>query len=132
MKNWLTSSSRTQTSAAIAFLSFVGYIFLAALVLGNWDLSVGMVTIVTFVVVVWTGVWLWALLSIARDGRGGLIAVLILGLLNILAGGSDILVFCPTPCPGYWPLAEIWHWVMVFSGLLGVITIGARLRQGSD
>ena len=132
MKTWLTSSRGTLTLATIAFLSFVGYTFLAALVLGEWNLSVGMSAISTIVVVVLTGVWLWALLSITRGDQCGLITVLILGLLNIIAGASDILVFCPTPCQGYWPLAEIWHWVMVLTGLVAIITVGLKLKEYSS
>lgn len=129
MKNWLTSPSGTLILAAIAFLTFAGYTFLSALVLGNWNLDSSMAAISIVVVVILTGVWLWALLFISQDSKGALIAVLILSLLNILAGGSDILVFCPTPCQGYWPLAEIWHWVMVLTGLIATISVGLHLRR---
>ena len=85
MKNWLTSQRESLTLAAIAFLSFEGYTFLAALGPGKWNHGAGTAAIGTVVVVFLMGVWLWVLLSIPRGSRGMSIAVLMLSLLNILA-----------------------------------------------
>jgi hypothetical protein len=47
MKTWLTSPGKTLALAAIGLLSFVGYIFLAGLVLGAWNLNAGMAALAT-------------------------------------------------------------------------------------
>lgn len=132
MKSWLTSLSATLAFAATTFVIFLGYTFISALVLGKWNLQTSMASIGALVVVILTGVWLWALLFILRGYKGALIIALILSLLNVLAGASDILVFCPTPCQGYFPLAEIWHWLMVISGLGAAILVIVQLKQATS
>lgn len=82
-----------------------------------------------FFLVIYGG-WLWALLTAARKGRRGLIALLICNLVLAFAWGlPTALVLCPTPCEVAAPLTDIVTWSNAIVGLIAALAVGAHLRS---
>jgi len=117
---------RVITLGVIALLAFVGYQFIAwQLVLEMWGMTAAVAAMVFLLAI--DGGWQWALLTAVRGSRGGLKMALVFSLLPAVFAASDLLVFCPSPCQGYWPLAEIIHWVTLLSGLIAAGAAAAYL-----
>jgi len=122
---------RVITLAVIALLVFIGYQFIAwQLVLEMWGMGAAVASMIFLLAI--NGGWIWALLVSMNGSLGGIKAGLVFSLVPVILAASDLLVFCPSPCQGYWPLAEILHWVTLLSGLLAAGSTVAYLRSSTS
>ena len=93
MKIWFVSLSGVVTLNALAFLSWIGRLFID---FGNIsDEGVGTLSRFIFVWLAVLAGWMWGLLAAQGDSRAGLITILVYSLMTALAGAATVVVFCP-------------------------------------
>lgn len=132
MRNWFLSLHGVITLSVIAFLTFLGRLFLdwryeshrmgAA---GSIQEAINVLFFLAF-----AGGWVWAMLAAASGSRRGLIACLILALLlDVGFALATYLSWCPPAyCRGFpnlWP----WTWAQMIAGLLAAIALVFRLSH---
>ncbi len=130
MKNWLLSQNGAITLSVMAFLVFLGRLFLDWRYESDFMGAAGSVqeTINVLFFLALAGGWIWAMLAATRSSRRGLIACLILAsLVNIGFGLATYLSWCPPAyCNGFpnlWP----WNWAQLILGLSGAIALVFQL-----
>jgi hypothetical protein len=134
MKTWFISLNVAMILSVIAFVTNLQMLVLVATYdpafedfLGHPD-QTGRVGLGTLWLLVFYGGWIWALIASARGSRGGKIGVIFFNLLIILIWTLQIILFwCPTPCPMFWPVADIIVWTNLLSGLAAGVVFGLQL-----
>jgi len=131
LRNWFLSLNGAITLSLIAFLTFLGRLFLDWRYESRHLGSAGSIleTIYVLGFIAFAGGWVWAMLAVIRGSRLGLIACLILALLlDVVFALGTYLYLCPPGCIGFpnlWP----WNWAQLISGLLVAIAVMFQLRQ---
>ncbi len=133
MRNWFLSLNGAIALSLIAFLTFLGRLFLdwryEPLLMGAAGSIQEAKNVLLFLA--FAGGWVWAMLAAIRGSRRGLIACLILALLlGVVFALVTYLYLCPpwTGCRGFpnlWP----WNWAELISGLLAAIALVFQLIQ---
>jgi hypothetical protein len=132
MKNWFLSVNGAITLSVIAFLIFLGRIFLdwryESHLLGDPGSLEEFLFVLMFLA--FAGGWVWAMLAIKSGSRGGLIACLIFALmLGVGFAVQTYLFLCPpASCPKFIPHLWSWVWAELISGLLAAIALVFQLR----
>ena len=131
MRNWFLSLNGAITLSVIAFLTFLGRLFLdwryESQLMGAAGSIQEALNVLLFLA--FAGGWVWAMLAAIRGSRRGLIACLILALLlDVAFALVTYAVLCPPGCRGFpnlWP----WTWAQLITGLLAAIALAFQLRQ---
>ncbi len=133
MKTWFTSLNGAVTLSLISLLIFLGRAVIDFYyVYGEFGIGLGTVTLAILLNMALFGGWIWGLLAMVKNGRRGLIAVLVFDLFFLLVIAVGTLVaYCPSPCRTAWPLAEIANWSSLVIGLLAAIALGLQFRPGA-
>lgn len=72
--------------------------------------------------------WIWAVVAVSHERRGGAIGILVLSLLLLVGIGiATPVAFCPSPCPTVWPLGWESNWAGLAIGVLAAAAALARL-----
>ncbi len=134
MMAWLRSWQGLLAIAVLAFLAFLERAHLDwryVLVEAVPDNDIVATGAIAAAYVALSATWIWALVAVARQRRGGAIALLLLsGVLLVALGISTPLAFCPSPCQTAWPLMEVSNWAGLAVGLLAILAAGLRLSAG--
>ena len=129
MRNWFLSLNGAITLSLIAFLTFLGRLFLDWMYEMAYHKIANSDTITVLFFGAFAGGWVWAMLAAICGSRRGLIACLIFALfLDVLFALATRLSMCPPGCRGFpnlWP----WTWTQLISGLLADIALVFQLRQ---
>lgn len=116
MKTWFTSLNGAITLSALALLSFIGYTLMEMrYFLGKWIPGDSAAIVETIIVLLIVGAWLRALFVAANGRRGGLVALVVLSVFNIMIGLYDLQFVLNTPMP--WPE----QLMVVLVSIIGVI-----------
>jgi hypothetical protein len=134
MLTWFMSPNGAITFGIFAFLTMMARItFLDVMFVAEFrnmvpeDRPVS-IALMMLAYMVFTGGWVWSLLSAARGNRTGLIVSIIYSLFVVLYGLLSLLVFCSDGC-ATWPVGNLVVWLNFISGLVASLTLGIQLRQ---
>jgi MFS family permease len=132
MKNWFLSVNGAITLSVIAFLTFLGRIFLdwryESHLLGSPGSLEEFLNVLMFLA--FAGGWVWGMLAAKSGRRGGVIACLIFALvLGVFFAALTYFVMCPpASCPKFIPNLWSWVWAELITGLLSAIALVFQLR----
>jgi hypothetical protein len=133
MKNWFLSQNGAITLSLIAFLTFLGRIFLDWRYESHLLGAEGSLEEFLFVLMflAFAGGWVWAMLAAKSGSRGGLITCLIFALLlGVGFAVATYLFMCPpATCTQFIPNLWPWTWAEFISGLATSISIGLKLTR---
>ena len=133
MKNWFLSQNGAITLSVIAFLVFLGRIFLdwryESHLLGAEGSLQELLYILMFLA--FAGGWVWGMLAAKSGSRGGLIICLIFALLlGVGFAVATYLFWCPpASCTKFIPNLWQWNWAELILGLAASISIGLQLPR---
>ena len=126
MKNWFLSINGAVTLTAIAFLTFLGRLFM------DWRYEFHLMGagksleefLYVLMFLIFLGIYIWGMLAAINGSRRGLIACFIMVLLlNIGFALATYFSWCPpascTSSPNLW----LWNWIHLFAGLLAAIAL---------
>jgi hypothetical protein len=127
MKTWFTSLNGAVTLAALALLSFIGYVLMEfRYFLERWIPGNGAAALETIVVLLIVGGWLWALFA-AQDGkRGGLAALSAFCVLAIVIAVYDLVLWFSSIA---YPLEKIMILAMFVFSLIALVALAGQFRQ---
>lgn len=78
-----------------------------------------------------SGAWIWSLIGVAGERRGGAIGVAVLSVVCLaLLWVATAVVFCPFPCQSQFPLGEAVNTSGFVAGILALLAALRRLRAG--
>jgi len=131
MKNWFLSQNGAVTLSVMAFLTFLGRLFLdwryESHLLGSEGSLQEFLYILIFLA--FAGGWVWGMLAAKSSSRSGLLVCLILALLlDVGFAIATYLFWCPpTSCTKFIPNLWQWNWVELILGLLAAIALAFQL-----
>ena len=130
MKNWFLSLQGAITLSVLAFLSYIGRVFMDWRYESHLMGAAGSFEEFLYVLIflVFMGVYMWGMLAAVSGSRRGLITCLILVLLlNIGFALATFLIWCPpadcTNSPNMWR----WNWIHLVFGLLAAAALVFQL-----
>jgi hypothetical protein len=126
MKNYFLSLNGAITLSVIAFLTFLGRLFMDWRYESHLMGAAGSLDEFLYVLVflVFLGIFIWGMLAAKNGSRRGLIACFIMVLLlNIGFALATYFYWCPpascTSSPNMWR----WNWIHLITGLLAAIAL---------
>ena len=131
MKKWFLSQNGAITLSVMAFLVYLGRVFLdwryESHLLGAEGSLQEFLYILMFLA--FAGGWVWGMLAANSDSRGGLLVCLILALLlDVGFAAATYFFWCPpASCPKFIPNLWQWNWAELILGLVASISIGLQL-----
>ena len=130
MKNWFVSLHGAITLSLLAFLAFIGRLFMdwryESHLMGAAGSPEEFLYILMFLI--FLGVYIWGMLAAIRGSRRGLIALFIMVvLLNIGLALATYFIWCPpASCPSSANMLR-WNWIHLILGLVAAIALGIQL-----
>lgn len=118
--------------AAVMFLvrTFLDFRFVYPQFTADDDLATAGISFVLYGLV--SGIWIWALVGVARERRRGVIAIAVLaGVTLVLMWVATAAAFCPFPCPSEFPLGELVNTGGLVAGVLALAASLGRLRAAA-
>ncbi len=131
MKKWFLSQNGAITLSVMAFLVYLGRVFLdwryESHLLGAEGSLQEFLYILMFLA--FAGSWVWGTLAAKSGSRGGLLTCLILALLlDVGFAAATYFFWCPpASCPKFIPNLWQWNWAELILGLVASISIGLQL-----
>ena len=127
--NWMKSIPGAITLSFLALLVFLGRTFIDFYyVYDEFNLGVGMITLVVLINMLLFGGWIWGLMSAGQEKQRGHQVLFGLNLFFFLLIAVGTLVsYCPSPCRTGWPLGEAFIWLSFGVGLLASLSSGFQV-----